>query len=138
MALKNTYIAGDPLPAADVNDIVDAVLQADHNIFELSLQNYFASFVTPVTGLLFDGFSDQLKADIANTTLLVQAASGQADLLVGSSSGFNINRNISIFDGSGNLDERLLQSIQAAYQVDFSSQVNQGTSSFELGQINSA
>jgi len=127
MALKNTYIAGDPLPAADVNDIVDAVLQADHNIFELALQNYFASLVTPVTGLLFDGFSDQTKADIASNTLGAQANSGQANLAVLSTTNFAINKFISIFDGLGTLEEKIIQSITAGLtnsidqqQTDFS------------------
>jgi len=135
MALTNTHLAGDKIKAEDMNDTVDAILQANHNIFELALQNYFASLSTPVTGLIFDGFSDTAKADIASTTLAAQAASGQANLLVSSSTGFAANKSISIFDGI-NLEEGIVQStsVSDGFINDIS---NTGTNSFNLGAINS-
>lgn len=61
MSLRNNYVAGEQLPAVDMNSIVDAIFTLDHNVLELFLQAYFDGKGVPYTGLFFDGFSDSLK-----------------------------------------------------------------------------
>ena len=116
MTLKTTHAAGEPIKADDMNSTVKAVLQNAHNIFELFLENFFASKITPFLGLFFDGFSDTTKADTTATTLTAGASSGQAILTVASTTGFKVGHNINIFDGT-NLDEKVIQSIDSAVQI---------------------
>jgi len=63
MALKNTHVAGEPVKASDMNSHASAIIQNEHNIIELFLENFFASKITPFNGLFFDGFSDSTKVD---------------------------------------------------------------------------
>lgn len=74
MTMKTTYVAGEPLPAADMNSIVQATLDNSHNIIELFLQNYFDSKATPYAGLFFDGFSDNAKVGSLGGDVGVDAA----------------------------------------------------------------
>jgi hypothetical protein len=108
--LKNNFAAGEKLYATDVNDIVNAIIQNEHNIFELYLENYFDSKATPFNGLFFDGFSDTAKRNGASTTLVSQASSGQADLIVSDASEFLEDEEIVIYDAT-NRENKVIQSI---------------------------
>lgn len=118
MALeRNKFNPGDPLPADDVNAMVGSILNNEHNIFELFLENFFAGKATPFNGLFFDGFSDTTKADTSSTVLITNANSGQADLEItlGDDTKFSTDRpNITIFDGT-NAEEKIIQSITAGF-----------------------
>ncbi len=63
MSIKTNHAAGEPILAADFNDVNAAVIQNQHNAFELALDNFFNNIITPVNGLFFDGMSDVSKAD---------------------------------------------------------------------------
>jgi len=110
MSFKTTHQSGDPIKAEDANDTGKAILQNAANILQLFLENFFASKVTPFQGLLFDGFSDTTKANTTATTNSAQAASGQADVVVVSVSGFAVNDQVLIADGS-NFEELIIQGI---------------------------
>lgn len=79
MTLKNTHVGGDPIRAEDMNSQVDAIIDNQHNIFQLYLENIFASKVTPFQGMFFDGFSDETKKDIA-TGASINAAEKRLEL----------------------------------------------------------
>ncbi len=81
MSLKNDYNPGDKVLAADLNDAVDAVINNQHNILELYLENYFSNKNTPFQGLWFDGFSDTNKAINQNGSM-VSGASGSNEVVM--------------------------------------------------------
>jgi len=102
--LKNTYAIGEGLPAADLNTIVNLILQNSHNIEELYMENYIASKATPYQGLFFDAFSDTTKAEsTANAGTNVAGTAGQTKFTVNSDAelaNFSAGDLIIIGDGS--------------------------------------
>ena len=56
----HAWIAGEEITAAKLNQLNpegnERIAQAEHNILELYLENYFANKITPYQGLMFDGF----------------------------------------------------------------------------------
>src|SRR3990172_3841892 len=110
--LKNTHIAGDPIFAVDVNDMGDAIVLNEHNIFELALENYFGSLVTPVNGMFFDGFSDTAKADTSGGNITSTASSGQADVSIDDARGLVANQEVDIFEIlAGFFETKIIQSL---------------------------
>lgn len=79
MALKTNHQTGDAIKADDMNSQALATIQNAHNIFQLFLENFFASKITPFLGLFFDGFSDTTKADI-NTNTTIDTTNKKLDL----------------------------------------------------------
>lgn len=63
-----TFNIGDEITAARLNqsdpETHNRLLNAEYNILELYLENYFSGKQTPFQGLFFDGFSDQLKTEL--------------------------------------------------------------------------
>ena len=110
MALRKDYTAGEPLPAVDVNDIVTALLQNSDNIFELTLENYFIGKLTPVEGLIFDGFSDLLKADTVEAQPTTNYTAGDTVLPVPDPSIFTAGNEVAIYD-ENNIEEKVVDSI---------------------------
>jgi len=86
MALKTTHALGDPIKAEDMNSQSFAIIQNQHNIFQLYLENFFASKITPFLGMFFDGFSDTSKTDI-QTNVTVDTANKKLDLDAAQTSG---------------------------------------------------
>lgn len=82
---RNNYIAGEQLPADDVNSITDEIINTAHNVLELSLQFYFDGKNVPYDGLFYDGFSDGVKADVLSGT---QINTGLRELQQLASGGF--------------------------------------------------
>lgn len=112
MAFRNNFQPGEQVLAADVNSMADAIVRNEHNIFELALENYFASKVTPVNGIFFDGFSDALKSDSALAILKQNASGGQNFAIVDSISGFAANKEADIFDiANGNAETKIVASV---------------------------
>jgi hypothetical protein len=116
MALKTNHAPGDPIKAEDMNSVVNAVVQNEHNIFELFLENFFSSKITPFLGLFFDGFSDTTKNNTTATSLTAQALSSQAILIVSNTTGFKVGHTLHIFDGS-NQEKKIIQSVDGATQL---------------------
>lgn len=109
MAFRNNFQPGEQVLAADVNSMADAIIQSEHNIFELALENYFASKVTPVTGLFFDGFSDTAKRDPASNQLISSALAGQPKIQA-PTTGLAINQEVDILDSTnGNFEKKIIQ-----------------------------
>jgi hypothetical protein len=77
-------MAGEEITADKLNQLnpeTDTRLsQAEHNILELYLENYFASKNTPFQGLFFDGFSDTNKGDTTTGNIGGAAAAGQKNV----------------------------------------------------------
>lgn len=111
--MRNDYIAGDPLPADDVNSMVDAITTNAHNIFELYLENYFATKYTPYQGLFFDGFSDTAKIDSSSNAITIAVPSGQADIYFSTiPSWAKVGQEVDIFDvTTGKIETKIIQSI---------------------------
>ncbi len=101
MALKTTHALGEPIKADDMNSQSIAIIQNQHNILELFLENFFAAKITPFKGLFFDGFSDTTKADLSGGDLTSPASSGQADAIVSSVAGLVAGMEVDIFDTTG-------------------------------------
>jgi hypothetical protein len=108
--MPKTWVAGEEITATNLNktdpetdtrltSAEGRISQAEYNIFELYLENYFAGKSTPYNGMIFDGFSDTTKADQTSTTLSAQANAAQAILTVGSTTGFKAGHNIAIYSG---------------------------------------
>ena len=112
MSLRNNYIAGEQVLAADVNDCVSAIIENQHNIFELALQDYFQSLVTPINGLFFDGFSDTAKTDTFSANITAPASSGQPNVTVSSVTGLSVGKEVDILDVSnGNFETKIISAI---------------------------
>lgn len=112
MPFRNNFIAGEQVLAVDINDFANAIIQNEHNIFELVLQDYFQSLITPVNGLFFDGFSDTTKANNYGGSITAPASSGQANVTVSSVFGLSPNMEVDIFDTSnGNFETKIISSI---------------------------
>lgn len=77
----HNWVAGEEITAAKLNDLNPAadsrISQAEHNILELYLENYYANKLSPFQGLFFDGFSDAVKAAV-KTGAVSSATAGQA------------------------------------------------------------
>ena len=101
MSLKTTHALGDPIKADDMNSQSIAIIQNQHNILELFLENFFAAKITPFKGLFFDGFGDTTKADLSGGDLTSPASSGQADAIVSSVTGLAAGMEVDIFDTTG-------------------------------------
>lgn len=110
--LRNDYVLGEELPADDVNDIVDAIMVNQHNIFELYLENYYASLSTPSIGLFFDGFSDTSKIDQRTEAITLAVSNGQPDVEVDDGTTFFAGEEVDIFDTTvGKIETKIIDSI---------------------------
>ena len=99
----HNWIAGEEITADKLNQMspeADTRLsQAEHNILELYLENYFANKNTPFQGLFFDGFSDTNKADIKSSSLLAVVNTGDT-VISCQSAGFIVGDVVQIYDGT--------------------------------------
>jgi len=116
MAIKTNHLAGETILADDRNDENSAIILNQHNIFELFLENFFSAKITPFQGLFFDGFSDETKVDETETDLTAEASSGQAILVVTSTTDFLVGHEIDIFDGT-NFEAKIIQTIDSGVQI---------------------
>lgn len=66
--MPHTFNVGDEITAARLNqsdpETHNRLLNAEYNILELYLENYFSGKQTPFQGLFFDGFSDSTKTEL--------------------------------------------------------------------------
>jgi hypothetical protein len=103
----HNWIAGEEVTADKLNQLNPEtntrISQAEHNILELFLENYFANKNTPFQGLFFDGFSDTNKDNPAAGVLTAQAAAGQAVAPLvsqGQLDTFTVGDTVHIYDGT--------------------------------------
>jgi hypothetical protein len=90
----------DAFASTDAN-IQSQVDQNSENITKLYLENYYAGKVTPYDGLMFDGFSDTLKADIESQPLSANANSGQKVVVTSLASLFREGQEVIVRDSVG-------------------------------------
>jgi hypothetical protein len=115
------FTAGDPLKASELNGLVADINQANHNILELLMENYFASKLTPYQGLFFDGFSDTTKKSAGAGVTSGSTASGQANIVLASSaqaSSFVIGEKIQIYNGTTQEVKTITNIVSATLTVD--------------------
>lgn len=98
---------GDELTAERLNKMNPAtasrLLQAEHNILQLALEAYFDAKDPEYNGLVFDGFSDEDKADARAEALFANASSGQPNVKVESALAdiaFEVGETVQIYNGS--------------------------------------
>ncbi len=103
----HNWSAGEEVTAAKLNQLnpeADSrISQAEHNILELYLENYFASKNTPFQGLFFDGFSDTNKAHAGSGVLTASSAAGQAVVPLVSQpqlDTFAVGDTVQVYDGT--------------------------------------
>lgn len=137
MALKTTHQLGEPIKAVDMNSQSSAIIQNQHNILELFLENFFAAKITPFKGLFFDGFGDTTKADLSGGDITSPASSGQADVVVSNVDGLAAGMEVDIFDITGtlgsNFETKIIDSI-ASLTITFTT--NLANSYTTAGEVN--
>jgi len=130
--------AGEKIFAADHNSLVDGIIAAQHDLYNLFLQAYFDGKSPNSSGIIFDGLIDTTKTDTikSNGKLVFKAASGQDKLKleVGQGSQFGVGKTIAIYDGV-NHEEKVIQAVNLNQSGGGAAAFTENFESYTLGAI---
>jgi len=97
------FQAGEKLYASQLNEIVDAIRKNQRGVQQLYMENYFDSKNTPYSSLLYDGFFDELKKNLASGEVMTGKSVGNKIIEVASQAEldtFSVGDKVQIYDGS--------------------------------------
>lgn len=124
----HNWVAGEEVTAAKLNQLnpeaESRISQAEHNLLELYLENYFSGKNTPFQALFFDGFSDTSKAESTNGGTNVSGTAGQNQITLNSATElgyFKVDDLVHIYDAVKGEVKRIIAKAFNALESDLAS-----------------